>query len=221
MLKQIEEKLGYTFHNPKLLKQALTHSSFTADIHENYERLEFLGDRILGVTVAEMLCRMFPDEPEGNLSQRFVGLVCKDAVAEVVRELGVENGIVAANVDVRDSLNVLCDVGEALIAAIYLDSGDMTVAQNFIRQHWAPLIDRKSRPHKDFKTKLQEEAHHFDLNPPLYRMLKKTGSEHEPLFQVKVSFDNGQSAVGVGKSKKLAEQEAARKMLGVLGVNND
>ena len=221
MLKKIEEKLGYAFHNPKLLQQALTHASFTADIHENYERLEFLGDRILGVTIAEMLCRTFPNEPEGNLSQRFVGLVCKDAVAEVVRELGIERAIVAANVDVRDSLNVLCDVGEALIAAIYLDSGDMTVAQDFIRQHWTALIDRKSRPHKDFKTKLQEEAHHFNLNPPLYRMLKKTGSEHEPLFQVEVSFDNGQSAVGRGKSKKLAEQEAAHNMLEMLGVADD
>ena len=221
MIKKIEEKLGYTFHNPKLLRQALTHASFTADIHENYERLEFLGDRILGVTIAEMLCCAFPNEPEGNLSQRFVGLVCKDAVAEVVRELGVERAIVAANVDVRDSLNVLCDVGEALIAAIYLDSGDMTVAQDFIRKHWTALIDRKSRPHKDFKTKLQEEAHHFNLNPPLYRMLKKTGSEHEPLFQVEVAFDNGQSAVGTGKSKKLAEQEAAHKMLKILGVADD
>ena len=221
MIKKIEEKLGYTFHNPKLLRQALTHASFTADIHENYERLEFLGDRILGVTIAEMLCCAFPNEPEGNLSQRFVVLVCKDAVAEVVRELGVERAIVAANVDVRDSLNVLCDVGEALIAAIYLDSGDMTVAQDFIRKHWTALIDRKSRPHKDFKTKLQEEAHHFNLNPPLYRMLKKTGSEHEPLFQVEVAFDNGKSAVGRGKSKKLAEQEAAHKMLEILGVADD
>lgn len=221
MLQKIEEKINYTFHNQKLLRQALTHSSFTADIHENYERLEFLGDRILGVTVADMLCKTFPNEPEGNLSQRFVGLVCKDAVAEVVRELGIENFIVAANADVRDSLNVLCDVGEALIAAIYLDSGDMNIAQNFVRQNWTALIDRKSRPHKDFKTKLQEEAHHFDLNPPVYKMIKKTGSEHEPMFHVEVVFENGKSAIGLGKNKKLAEQEAAHKMLAILGVADD
>ena len=99
-MQELEEKIGYTFKTPKLLQQALTHSSFTPDIHKNYERLEFLGDRILGVTVADMLCRAFANEPEGSLSQRFVCLVCKETVAEIVRGLGADKYIIARDMSV-------------------------------------------------------------------------------------------------------------------------
>ena len=160
-MQELEEKIGYTFKTPKLLQQALTHSSFTPDIHKNYERLEFLGDRILGVTVADMLCRAFANEPEGSLSQRFVCLVCKETVAEIVRGLGADKYIIARDMSVVSSENVLCDIGEALIAAVYLDSGDITAAQAFVRRCWTPFIDRQSRPHKDFKTRLQEAVYHL------------------------------------------------------------
>jgi len=164
----IEKKLGYVFRDKRLLEQALTHSSVTSDIHRNYERLEFLGDRILGVTIAEMLYHTFGDEQEGSLAQRFVTLVCKETVADVMRSLEMEKNILAANQDVKDKDNVLCDIGEALIAAIYLDSGDMSLAQQFIKRFWLPYIDKKSQPQKDYKTFLQEKAASLHLNAPVY-----------------------------------------------------
>lgn len=221
VMKKIEQKLGYTFQNKALLKQALTHSSVTADIHQNYERLEFLGDRILGVTVADMLCRTFSDEPEGSLAQRFVILVCKETVAEVVRQLDIPPYIFAANDDVRQKDNVLCDIGEAIIAAIYLDSGDLEIARNFVRTHWMPLIDKKSQPKKDYKTLLQEKAAIDKLPAPTYEVVEKTGPEHEPMFVVKALLDETHFALGRGSSKKHAEQNAAETLLQQMGAQND
>lgn len=120
-----------------------------------------------------MLCRAFANEPEGSLSQRFVCLVCKETVAEIVRGLGADKYIIARDMSVVSSENVLCDIGEALIAAVYLDSGDITAAQAFVRRCWTPFIDRKSRPHKDFKTRLQEAVYHLGLEQPRYKMLKR------------------------------------------------
>ena len=203
-MQELEEKIGYTFKTPKLLQQALTHSSFTPDIHKNYERLEFLGDRILGVTVADMLCRAFANEPEGSLSQRFVCLVCKETVAEIVRGLGADKYIIARDMSVASSENVLCDIGEA-----------------FVRRCWTPFIDRKSRPHKDFKTRLQEAVYHLGLEQPRYKMLKKTGSEHEPEFRVQVDAGQGKTAEGRGRNVKTAEQNAAQALLTALGVKDN
>lgn len=216
-MEKLQKRLGYTFKNPQLLRQALTHSSYTADIHLNYERLEFLGDRILGLTVAEMLCETFVNEPEGNLSQRFVTLVCKNAVADVMKNLDVQPFIIAHDRNVKDSANVLCDIGEALIAAIYRDSGSIVVAQDFIRRQWTPLIDRKSHPHKDFKTLLQEVVCHKNLDTPQYHMLKKSGPEHEPVFHVQVDVGHNTTAEGEGQNIKTAEQNAAHNLLSMLG----
>lgn len=214
---ELEEKFGYTFQNPKYLEQALTHSSETSDIHRNYERLEFLGDRILGVTIADVLCRTFPDEPEGCLAQRFVGLVCKYTVADVMKELGLPKYIIAGAPDVRRRVNVLCDIGEAVIAAIYLDSGEMSVAQDFVRRHWGALIDRKSQPHKDYKTALQERASVLKLDIPVYHLIQQKGPAHAPEFWVTVTIGDTYCVEGYGKSKKRAEQEAAAKLLEELG----
>jgi len=215
----LEQRLGYQFNKKVFLEQALTHSSLTANIHRNYERLEFLGDRILGVTIAELLCKTFGDEPEGDLAQRFVGLVCKETVAEVMRNLKVDGCIHAANADVCQKDNVLCDVGEAIIAAIYLDSNDMDVAKTFILRNWLPLIDKKSQPKKDYKTFLQEQTAVLKKSIPVYEVIEQTGPQHAPTFVVKVTVDD-LSAEGVGDSKKHAEQEAAAIMLEKLGVAN-
>lgn len=220
-MQNLETKIGYSFRNPKLLQQALTHSSYTSDIHSNYERLEFLGDRILGVTIAEMLCTAFPNDPEGNLSQRFVTLVCKETVAEVSSDIGLNKYIITVNPEIKDSINVLCDVGEALIASIYLDSKNMSTAQDFIKRYWTPLIDKKSKPHKDFKSLLQERTASLKLDFPHYEVIQKTGPEHDPEFIVKVSLNNGTEAIGKGKNKKQAEQNSAQKMLTMLGIKND
>ncbi|MBO5441787.1 MAG: ribonuclease III [Alphaproteobacteria bacterium] len=216
--KDLEERLGYQFSNKKLLEQALTHSSMTTDIHRNYERLEFLGDRILGVTIADMLCNTFKNEPEGALAQRFVCLVCKDMVAEIMKGLGVSDFIKTVNPSVKYKATVLCDVGEALIAAIYLDSGAIETAQDFVKRHWTAHIDKKSRPKKDYKTMLQEKTAAKKLPAPLYRMLKKTGPEHEPVFSVQVTVGDKFEAVGSSGTIRHAEQDAAEKMLIEMGV---
>ncbi len=219
-MQELEKKLGYTFQNKALLEQALTHSSFTSDIHRNYERLEFLGDRILGVTVAEMLEKAFPDEPEGSLAQRFVRLVCKNAVAEVMRKLGVAHFIIAGAKDARHSPGVLCDVGEAIIAAIYMDSGLMETAQDFVRRNWEELIDTRSHPHKDYKTFLQEKSAHLNLPAPVYEVVGRDGPAHEPVFVMRVSLGGKHYAEGTGPNKKQAAQAAAAKMLEELGITD-
>ena len=219
-MNELEQRIGYTFQNKKLLEQALTHSSVTADIHRNYERLEFLGDRILGLTIADILCRTFANEPEGSLAQRFVNLVCKETVADVVRELDIPRYVLAANTDVCTKDNVLCDVGEALIAAIYLDSGNMNYARDFVCRFWQPHIDKKSQPKKDYKTLLQERAALVKMPAPVYEVLEKSGLDHAPVFVVQVCLGTT-CAKGRGNSKKQAEQEAASAMLEMLGVHHE
>lgn len=221
MTAELEQKIGYTFKHKALLRQALTHSSLTSDIHCNYERLEFLGDRILGVTVAEILLRTFGNEPEGALAPRFVELVRKETVAEIMRGIGVNRFVRANNKEVQSKDNVLCDVGEALIAAIYLDSGDMRQAATFVKRFWEPMVDKASAPHKDYKTKLQEAAVMHGRAVPHYEVVEKTGAEHAPHFCVRVTAGDDASVLGEGPNKKAAEQEAAKKLLEQWGIKND
>ncbi len=219
-MEKIEQKIGYTFKNKALLQQALTHTSITSNIHRNYERLEFLGDRILGLTIANMLYEMFPDEPEGNLAQRYALLVSKETVSEVVIKLNIPPYIGVQMNEIRESENVLCDIGEALIAAIYLDSSSLEIAQKFIKDNFKSFINTKSEPHKDYKTTLQEKAHQLGYNAPKYTLIEKKGSEHEPIFLVEVDIGSDKKSTGVGKNKKQAEQMAAERLLKILGENN-
>ncbi|MBQ2884905.1 MAG: ribonuclease III [Alphaproteobacteria bacterium] len=218
-MQKLQQTLGYTYKTQKLLKQALTHSSYTSDIHKNYERLEFLGDRILGVTIADMLCQTFVDEPEGSLARRFTQLVCKETVADVALKLGLDKYIITANPEIRTQVNVLCDVGEAIIASIYLDSKDMQIAQDFIKKYWLPLLNVNSEPVKDYKSMLQEYSLSIKLSLPCYELLEKTGLEHSPTFVVKAIVDK-YSASGTGKNKKQAEQNAAHNLLKLMGASN-
>ena len=218
-LQELEEILGYAFKDKKLLRQALTHSSYSPRLSDNYERLEFLGDRVLGLTIAALLYRMFPDEPEGSLSQRHPGLVNKDCVSETARRLGLDRYVIVANEEIRENENVLCDVCEAVIGAIFIDAG-CEQAVEFVNEHWKELIDKNVAPPKDAKTLLQESAHNLGLGVPQYKLLGREGSEHEPLFHMEVVFSNGLAEKGSGRNKKLAEQEAASKMLVKLGVKN-
>ena len=191
----LEAALGYVFKHKSLLKQALTHSSVTGNTDENYERLEFLGDRVLGLAVAEMLYKEFKKESEGSLSQRHTALVCKETVAEVSR-----------------NDNVLCDVGEAIIGAIFLESG-ADEAFAYVRHHWEKQLHKAVIPPKDCKTALQEMAHTKGLEMPVYEVIKREGSEHEPIFHIAVRLGADREEIGTGKNKKLAEQDAAHKML--------
>lgn len=215
-MSQLEDILQYKFNNPRLLTQALTHSSVTGNEHKNYERLEFLGDRVLGMTMAHLLYKMFPNDREGQLSQRHVKLVCAEAVAEVARKLKLADYIVAKDKETVKSVNVLCDVGEAIIGAIYIDS-DIENAIAFVERNWKDMIDKSdSGSQKDFKTSLQEKFHARHLPSPVYEVMSKDGSEHSPIFTVKVAFDDKTFALGQGKNKKAAEQQAAHNLLNLM-----
>ena len=212
MIEELEKILNYKYKNPALLKQALTHSSFASDVEKNYERLEFLGDRVLGLSIASLLYNIFPHEPEGSLSQRHTGLVCKETVAMVAKTLQLDKYMIVANEEIRDNENVLCDVCEAVIGSVFID-GDCVEAIKFVNQHWRELIDKNVAPPKDAKTALQEVAHAKGRGVPVYKLEGREGSEHEPIFYMSVSLKGVAPEVGEGRNKKLAEQEAAAKML--------
>lgn len=211
-METLQQILKYNFKNIELLHKAITHGSINPNVSANYERLEFLGDRVLGVAVASLLYKLFPEEPEGNLSQRFVGLVCKETVAEVAVSLQLDKFMEVAVEELRRNENVLCDVCEAVIGAIYIDAG-VDAAIEFVDNHWRELIDKNVAPPKDSKTKLQELSHHLGYGTPHYKVLGRSGSEHEPIFEVEVSLGNEKTATGEGRSKKLAEFAAAAAML--------
>ena len=214
-MESLEDKIGYVFKNKKLLKQALTHSSITSDVQKNYERLEFLGDRVLGVSMAHLLYFTFQNEPEGFLSPRFVSLVRKETVAEVALKLGLDKFIKVNPPSICRNENILCDVMEALIGAICLDSGFET-AIAFVDKHFKTHINKDAAPERIDKTALQELAAHLKAEPPVYEVIKTEGSSHEPVFYIKCEVKGKATAVGVGKNKKLAEQDAAAQVLRIL-----
>ena len=216
---KLQEILQYKFKNPKLLKQALTHSSITGNERRNYERLEFLGDRVLGLTMAHLLYKMFPDDKEGVLAQRHVHLVRAEMIAEIVKKLHIDDYIIAKDKITAERINVLSDVGEAIIGAIYIDS-DIEQAIAFVERNWIDMID-ESGSQKDYKSRLQEYFHSLKKPLPVYEVADKQGSEHEPIFTIKVAFDERTFALGKGQNKKLAEQQAAKELLKLLGQQND
>jgi len=212
MLNQLENVIQYKFKNQSLLRQALTHTGCTSKIGENYERLEFLGDRVLGLSIASLLYRAFPNEPEGSLSPRFVGLVCRDTVATMARKLQLDKYMFVNDDEIRNNDNVLCDICEAVIGAIFIDSNCETAVE-FVNAHWKDLIDKNIAPPKDAKTTLQEYSFARSMGLPVYTLDKREGSEHEPIFYISVKLSNGLSATGHGRNKKQAEQNAATNML--------
>ena len=147
-MKQLQQILRYQFNDDTLLAKALTHGSVNSDVLANYERLEFLGDRVLGEAVAHLLYNIFPNEPEGNLSQRFVRLVRKETVSDVALVLKLDEFMRVASDELRKNVNVLCDVCEAVIGAIYIDGGS-DAAIEFVNNHWRELNDKNVEPPKD------------------------------------------------------------------------
>jgi len=210
-MRKLIEILKYQFKDESLLTKAITHSSVNSHVDGNYERLEFLGDRVLGVATASLLYRIFPSEPEGSLSQRFVRLVCKETVAEMALKLQLNHFMKVLSDDLRTNENVLCDVMEAVIGAIYIDGG-IEAAIEFVNNHWRELIDSHTNPPKDAKTALQEWAHHHGGTTPQYVVIKQLGSEHEPIFIVEATVGS-HTAQGEGKNKKQAEFAAAQSLL--------
>jgi ribonuclease III len=209
----LEAKLGRKPASLDLFERALTHSSLSED---NYERLEFLGDRVLGVTIADWLYGLFPDEPEGKLSRRLNVLVSRGTCAEVGREIGVARhmrlGKQALSDGAFESDNILGDTVESLIGALWLDGG-LEAARAFIRAAWAERVDSRDRAPKHPKSALQEWAAANDRKPPAYALVGRSGPHHAPTFVVTVSIRNVGEASAEGLTKQDAETAAAEALL--------
>jgi ribonuclease-3 len=209
----LEEVLGRAPGDPALFERALTHASFG---EAQYERLEFLGDRVLGLAIAAWLYEIFPHEPEGQLSKRLNALVARETCAEVGRELGVGSrvrlGKQAREDGASDSDNVIGDVVEALLGAIYLDSG-LEAAQAFVRRAWGDRVSSRDQAPQHPKSALQEWAAAQERKPPTYRLAERTGPQHSPTFVVEVEIRGVGSASAEGASKQEAETAAAQKLL--------
>jgi ribonuclease III len=212
----LEKRLGHRFNDPRLLEQALTHRSRGAD---NYERLEFLGDGVLGCAVADELYARFPQLSEGKLTRLRASLVREEALAEVAKALGIGEhlrlgeGELAAGPEARPS--ILADAVEAVLVAVFLDGG-YAAAHKAVLITFGPLIDRldPDRPAKDAKTRLQEilQARHRRL--PQYRVVATQGEAHRQSFEVECSVaELNLSATGTGTSRQRAEQQAAKALL--------
>ncbi|MGY9055498.1 MAG: ribonuclease III [Alphaproteobacteria bacterium] len=211
---------GHTFANADLLGAALTHPSLGERTSRNqYERLEFLGDRVLALTIAEILFERFPDEDEGALSKRLVGLVRREALAGVADGIRLGDHIRispsarAGSGKARESM--LADACEALIGALFLDGG-LDPARNFIRRHWGALLDANSRPPRDPKTALQEWFQGRGLQRPVYTVIDQEGPAHAPVFTVEITTESGHAQSATGSNKRAAEQTAAELLLAAL-----
>ena len=215
-LKDLYPVLGHEFAEPDRLEQALTHRSASHGQDIGYERLEFLGDRILGLCIADMLMKAFPDEPEGALSRRLNALVRQETLAEISQEIGLDNylrlGKAEEESGAAQNPAILADVCESVIAALYRDSG-IECSKSFIKRYWEKRLEKSSTPPKDAKSTLQEWTMARKLPLPDYEMTGKTGPDHAPVFTIQVTVRGKDPAVASGESKRNAEQKAAEILL--------
>jgi ribonuclease-3 len=222
----LEKTIGYQFKDRDLLDHSLTHVSAIAggSRANSYQRLEFLGDHVLGLIISDMLFRAFPRADEGELSRRLADLVRREACADVARaiELGaaLRLGASEANAGGRMRTAILADVCEALVGAVYLDGG-YDAAGTLVERLWGERMRAPARPLRDAKTILQEWAQARGLPTPTYKEVERTGPHHNPQFRVAVALPNKEPAEGVGRSKRVAEQAAAAAMLEREGVKTD
>lgn len=212
----VERRTGIAFHQKGLLLEALTHASARGAKGSDYQRLEFLGDRVLGLVVAEMLYHAFPDAPEGELSVRLNALVNAETLAEVTDHLGLDELIHIGSdlkaLAARKQVNLRSDVMEALIAVIYLQDG-LEAARRFIHANWENRSRRPLAARQDPKTALQEWAHQVSGAAPEYVVESRDGPDHDPVFTVAVNIKGYEGGRGRGRSKREAEQVAATEIL--------
>lgn len=212
----LAERTGHVFADRDLLQRALTHPSARNEAGNDYERLEFLGDRVLGLVVADLLLRRHPNASEGELALRFNALVNADTLAEIADEIGlaefVRTGAEISAASAKRLKNLRADIVEALIAAVYLDGG-LEPARAFIDRYWDRRADATDPARRDPKTELQEWAHRADGVTPAYDIVGREGPDHAPLFRVRVSVGSRAPTEGEGRSRRAAEQAAAAAML--------
>ena len=209
----LEERIGYHFRDGDLLALALTHPS-TGRAQSN-QRLEFLGDAVLGAIVTRLLYDAYPHEREGELARRHAALVRGDTLTAVAREIRLGEALSVGPSEQRDTASNLEDALEALIGAIYLDGG-MEAAEAFVVPRWKQLAGRTAEPPKDAKTALQEWAQARGLPVPVYTMVDSTGPAHAPEFTIEVMVQDQPPARAIAASKKQAEQLAAAELLKAL-----
>jgi ribonuclease III len=206
-------KLGHVFHDENLIARALTHAS--ADSIRSNERLEFLGDRVLGLVIADKLHNLYPDDPEGALALKLNALVRREACAAAAERAGLADHVVLAQSEAasggRRKAAILAGVCEAVIAALYLDGG-YAVARGFIERYWQDAFANLNQDMRDPKTALQEWAQARG-NAPVYKLVTRDGPDHAPRFVVEVTVRGEDASVGEGHSKREAEQAAARMLL--------
>ena len=204
--KELELRIGYSFGNPALLDRALTHISALAGAKNragSYQRLEFLGDHVLGLVISDMLFRAFPDAEEGELSRRLADLVRKETCADVARtmELGpaMKLGASEVNAGGRRRIAILADICEALIGAVFIDGG-YAASSGLIERFWQERMLKPKRPLRDAKTMLQEWAQARGMPAPVYRELERSGPDHDPEFRVAVEVADCKPTEGLGSA---------------------
>ena len=213
-ISDLQKKIGYRFADPELLDHALTHASVQGQ--EKNERLEFVGDRVLGLVVASLLYQTFPDENEGDMAKRHTGLVQQQALVDIAAEIDlsshirVAGGERAAGGTQKDA--IIADAMEALIGAVFLDGG-YAAAEKLVTHFWAPHLHKQAAPPEDPKTRLQEWAQQRGLALPNYEVIDQQGPDHAPTFTVAVHVDGLSPGAGTAASKRAAEKAAATALL--------
>jgi ribonuclease-3 len=223
-VRELEARIGYEFSDGGLIERALTHISAVKGPHNpinSYQRLEFLGDHVLGVVVSEMLFRTFPRANEGELSRRLADLVRKETCADVARAMDLGAAIRLGGSEAQGGgrlrTTILGDVCEALVGAVFLDGG-YPAAAGVIGRYWGDRMLTSKRPLLDPKTLLQEWAQGRGLPTPIYREVARSGPHHSPEFRIAVQLPDREPAEGIGRSKRAAEQAAAAAMLDRVGI---
>ena len=218
-IKKIENFIRINFNNKKLLLKSLTHKSYNEI--DNNEKLEFLGDRVIGLTLSKKLLSLYPDETEGIIDKKFSNLVNKKTCADIAKQLNLKKFMRTGNSfkNMKSSNEkILSDCCEALIGAIYLDQG-FQIAEKFILKNWEKFIKKSNVTEIDPKTKLQKYSLKKYKKLPKYKMFKETGPKHNPIFKVEVQILNSSKFFGYGKSKKIAQKNAAHKLINSLNLN--
>ena len=217
MIRDLEDAIGYRFNNVGLLQNALTHSSYANERYHNSllsnERLEFLGDSILGMVVAEHLFRTFPDRPEGELTRMRADMVCEQSLAAVAQRINAGEHLLLGHGEEqgggRNRPSILADAVESIIAAAFLDGG-MQAAEGFISKFILCNVPVSKLKNEDFKTALQELVQQKKNQILSYALVEESGPDHDKQFRVEVSLNGKVLGIGNGRSKKRAEQDAAR-----------
>jgi ribonuclease-3 len=220
-LSELEDTIGHAFANKDLLSRALTHTSKAAGRNGSYQRLEFLGDRVLGLAVAEGLYAALPDADEGDLSRQLAGLVRRETCAAVAATWGVGAHLILGQGEVmgggRRNQTILADVCEAILGAVYLDAG-FAAARAIVEAHFRPAEPGTAPRGRDAKSTLQEWAMSRGLPIPTYAVIERTGPDHAPHFRMAVQVEGLEAGHGEGNSKRVAEQAAAADLLALIGI---